>query len=915
MASSVTPADVDEMVTQLEVALVAIGNAQGSRVKLEKAEWNLLVHFDQCRKVMMEVIHVSKRQLLMSIFGDDCSRVARIRAVIEGTSFTKQAQREDKRMKACLEACDKIDKTLQDLKLGSTLRQAQAKAKDTIANRQLRAASEEVMAVVQEFGMGVQEPAIVDKEKVGVEDLVDVDKGEIGVPEPLAVDGGGNGVLEFVGGEGVESGDKSAVAESPNAGEVDAAQHEKDDWGEVTPTFGSMKLVVSDGKEGVEGSNETAETFGIDLVALPGAEALTEGEDVDRAGSFSRVRAVTETDEMEEGSVEASEDPEEDRCLPHVLAAMIAETEALELDAAGMGEAATEKFRECEIELGKAIDNAFPEHADDHPKLVEHREDILARIEHLVRVSSKEEALTPTTTTYAEPQIPAKPLHMQAAFAASATARAARKGDSAALATCVALAGGAKFSTLDGGHLLMGVSAKASCPANHILQAFSTPCSDYCCNTCGNAFALGVVMWACRQCDFDMCGSCFNTQVLREQVVSLLKTGELVRLALQLCPEHDVHKTGHLRQDQVRSFVQHVFENLRLLIPSDEQFQDCFATLASGQAHLDVNQCIQLIELLCCKMFNLQGEQCHVQVSLPSPVPTSAPSPVQTPVQNLVQNPVQTPIPTLVQTPVQIVEPHELARDRLARAMQSGEMRTVALASFQTHDVAKTGQLTWNSGGIRCLIIDLCQHFGCPMPTEQQMYATYSMFDSQSAWFLAMCDCAKFAEMLFCRLHNIDLGGQRGTAAQALGSGKLLEVARHMFVIRDPQRTGILRWSTGGIRSFIIDVFQKVGLDCPPDHRICAMYQRFDVMQKQWLDFQQCLGVVDTLCRELYNIANEPALAPCPSGHPMQLFTTPSPGYSCDVCKVRFTTNVVLWSCRPCNFDVCVSCSKKMTLK
>ena len=52
-----------------------------------------------------------------------------------------------------------------------------------------------------------------------------------------------------------------------------------------------------------------------------------------------------------------------------------------------------------------------------------------------------------------------------------------------------------------------------------------------------------------------------------------------------------------------------------------------------------------------------------------------------------------------------------------------------------------------------------------------------------------------------------------------------------------------------------------------------------------------------------------PASLPrCPAGHELQPFSTPLAGYTCDQCGDRLPAHSRVYSCRPCEYDICVGC-------
>lgn len=134
---------------------------------------------------------------------------------------------------------------------------------------------------------------------------------------------------------------------------------------------------------------------------------------------------------------------ENDPCVGHVIAASQAENEAIELDRAGDVQAALRKYEESERELAAAIAAALPAHADDQPKLIQHRQEVLDRIRHLKSLRSGALPSIPV-----EQQIKAVQLGMQATSAANAAASQA--GGVKTLAACAALGAAGGFVVLGG---------------------------------------------------------------------------------------------------------------------------------------------------------------------------------------------------------------------------------------------------------------------------------------------------------------------------------------------------------------------------------------------------------------------------------------------------------------------------------
>lgn len=126
----------------------------------------------------------------------------------------------------------------------------------------------------------------------------------------------------------------------------------------------------------------------------------------------------------------------EDLCKSLVVAAAVVENEAIERDRAGDVPTALKKYEECQGLLARAIAAALPAHPEDHPKLVQHREEVLTRIQHL-KSSSGPPAIP------VEQQIRAVQLGMQVANDAGRAATAAGGMKQMAAVAAVGAVGGA----------------------------------------------------------------------------------------------------------------------------------------------------------------------------------------------------------------------------------------------------------------------------------------------------------------------------------------------------------------------------------------------------------------------------------------------------------------------------------------
>lgn len=144
-----------------------------------------------------------------------------------------------------------------------------------------------------------------------------------------------------------------------------------------------------------------------------------------------------------------------DECTRKVVDAATAESAAMDLDRRGDVPAAIRKYEECERALSAAIEAALPAHADDRPKLVQHRAEIVDRLQHLRGLRGS------APTIPLEDQIHAVQLGMQAANTAAAAVSSG--GGIKVLGATAALGGAAGFMLLGPVGLVGGAAAAGYC--------------------------------------------------------------------------------------------------------------------------------------------------------------------------------------------------------------------------------------------------------------------------------------------------------------------------------------------------------------------------------------------------------------------------------------------------------------------
>jgi len=119
-------ARMDKLLEDILAAIAKVESSQGI-VSLPKAELNLLSHIEVARDFTMKIVaNQSERCKLREIFGGDCSRIARLRAICENIKLSDM-NRSDQRLNTCLRACESVEKVVVDLGDGEFLRMAQAR--------------------------------------------------------------------------------------------------------------------------------------------------------------------------------------------------------------------------------------------------------------------------------------------------------------------------------------------------------------------------------------------------------------------------------------------------------------------------------------------------------------------------------------------------------------------------------------------------------------------------------------------------------------------------------------------------------------------------------------------------------------------------------------------------------------------
>ena len=110
--------------------------AARASVKFQGIVLDLFAHMDAARSLMMAVLKSenTKRTVLQHVFGGDCVRISRARAVIESAVAMGLCGRHQM-AEDCLRTCESVEQVLGDLGLGFSLRQAQIQQRELLKRR------------------------------------------------------------------------------------------------------------------------------------------------------------------------------------------------------------------------------------------------------------------------------------------------------------------------------------------------------------------------------------------------------------------------------------------------------------------------------------------------------------------------------------------------------------------------------------------------------------------------------------------------------------------------------------------------------------------------------------------------------------------------------------------------------------
>jgi hypothetical protein len=140
-------AQFDKVTEAMEAALERVFAFKDSRVKLPKAELDLLKTFEDARDIMNDMLRKTSadRQKLADAFGGDCTRIGRVQVCLDNADGELSAMNaDDQRLRGAKEACHAVEKVLDDMGLGFKMQEA-VKEEEVVMER--RRTSVDVSAV------------------------------------------------------------------------------------------------------------------------------------------------------------------------------------------------------------------------------------------------------------------------------------------------------------------------------------------------------------------------------------------------------------------------------------------------------------------------------------------------------------------------------------------------------------------------------------------------------------------------------------------------------------------------------------------------------------------------------------------------------------------------------------------------
>jgi len=170
----VTSDEFNEILDKLETSLQKVDIASGSMVKRTKAELNLLGQLEVTRDSASSVVKSGDRKLLRDIFGNDCIRIARLRAALDAVRLSDM-NAADQRLPTCEKVCACVEEMVrEDLGLAAKLAEAEASAQKEFMHARasilICPIPEQLALLLEAGGAGVQHHDEEESNESGLDD-------------------------------------------------------------------------------------------------------------------------------------------------------------------------------------------------------------------------------------------------------------------------------------------------------------------------------------------------------------------------------------------------------------------------------------------------------------------------------------------------------------------------------------------------------------------------------------------------------------------------------------------------------------------------------------------------------------------------------------------------------------------------
>jgi hypothetical protein len=119
--------EVEACLVSLESQLVKLKAAEGSAVRFQKAETDIIGKIEKARDIMMaslQDVNDKDRSKLLEAFGGDCRRIAKYRSVLDAITLSDKYA-SDQRLPLCLNAVNLIANLLPETNYGDELKAVQ----------------------------------------------------------------------------------------------------------------------------------------------------------------------------------------------------------------------------------------------------------------------------------------------------------------------------------------------------------------------------------------------------------------------------------------------------------------------------------------------------------------------------------------------------------------------------------------------------------------------------------------------------------------------------------------------------------------------------------------------------------------------------------------------------------------------